>query len=86
MSYRVQCVFVMASDDIFANLDWNPQYLCVIFDEDFYDMAYLWNSPDSVSDNELLESVNSDSYKPIIEDISLDDDVLVDAVDKIESE
>ena len=75
-------------EDIFSNLDWDPWYLLQIFHEDFEDMSYLW-STESVSDQDLLKftefSENKENYSPQVEDISLEDEVLCNAVDQIEA-
>ena len=76
---------LMESDDIFSNLDWDPCYLASIFYREFYDISDLWNE-ELVSDSELLKMDQKDIYCPIVEDISLGDEVLVKAVDRIESE
>ena len=76
----------MESDDIFRNLDWDPCYLALIFDSDFYDINDLWNE-ELVTDTKLLEmSSKEEVYNPIVEDISIDDNDLLDAVNRIESE
>ena len=74
------------SDDMMArNRDWDPSYLGHLFSEDFYDFKDLWQSP--VSDSQLVQDVaNLDKYSPIVEDISMDDEVLCKAVEKIENE
>ena len=80
-------VFEMECDDLFSNLDWDPSYLALIFDGDFFDMSELWNNS-KMSDEQLVKLVemeeNLPKYSPITEDISLDDDVLYDKVLKIE--
>ena len=78
-----------------SNRDWDPSYLSMLFRDDFYDMSDLWNVPNSLGDNELLEQVNileghtdtraRERYIPIVEDITVEDDVLLDAVNQIES-
>ena len=77
-------------DELFARLDWDPEYLCTIFEEDFNDIDGLWNF-EICSDQDLLEMAQisnclDDKYVPVVEDISLDDNVLLNAVDQIESE
>ena len=73
-------------DDLLTNLDWDPSYLSAIFDEEFNDMSDLWNC-DSVSDVDLVCAMESlDRYCPVVEDISIEDDVLYDAVEQIEYE
>ena len=77
------------SDRIFFTYrDWYPQYLREIVSQDFYDFTKHWQS--SLADMELVEvakkAMASGRYCPLIEDISLDDDTLYDAVTQIESE
>ena len=68
------------------NFDWDPVYLARIFSEDFYDMSGHWNK-DGVSDLELVEfGENHEKYSPIVEDISLDDDILCQELACVESE
>ena len=75
----------MECDDLFDNLDWDPCYLAELFKEDFFDLSHLWI--DTVTDMEMLEFSNKfEKYNPCVEDISLEDDILVDAVSRIESE
>ena len=77
------------SDRIFfTNNDWDPQYLREIVSQDFYDFTEHWQS--SLANMELVEAVEkvvtSGRYCPLVENISLDDDTLYDAVAQIESE
>ena len=75
----------MECDNLFDNLDWDPCYLAELFKEDFFDLSHLWI--DTVTDMEMLEFSNKfEKYNPCVEDISLEDDILVDAVNRIESE
>ena len=68
-----------------CNKDWDPSYLRDIFDSDFHDFSELWAN--SVGDMELLHDVESvERYCPEVEDISLDDESLVNAVTEIENE
>ena len=72
---------------ICMNCDWDPSYLSEIFKEEYYDESYFWNNGATVSDTELVAHVEKmDYYSPIVEDISLDDKVLCDAVQKIEEQ
>ena len=65
--------------------DWDPSYLADMFREDFDDYSELWKS--NVADKELVEEAKKvEKYTPIVEDISLDDDTLCTAVEKIEDE
>ena len=76
------------SDDLLSsNRDWDPSYLRLFFDEDFNDMTELWKSNvvDSVLVNETSR-VERQPYCPVTEDISLDDQTLCSAVEKIEQE
>ena len=75
----------MDLDDIFVNLDWDPSYLESIFNQDFYEMAELWNEG-YVENSCLLEAIEKNEvYQPVVEDISLDDHILHRAVEKIEA-
>ena len=79
----------MECDALFENLDWDPVYLSVIFDQDFDDFTEMWNS-ECVGDEELVISVENlelkEKYSPIVEDITMDDSTLRGAVEQIESE
>ena len=67
------------------NCDCDPVYLVSIFDVDFHDISDLWDN--NMEDCELLDVVTTiEKYSPIVEDISLEDDVLYSAVEQIESE
>ena len=69
------------------NSDWDPCYLRRIFDTDFFDYSELWNNKMEYSDEELVRHVsNVEKYCPIVEDISLEDEVLCTAVEHIEKE
>ena len=70
--------------NLIQNLDWDPVYLHGIFDQDFNDMSELWSGGDSVSDSVVLNAM--DRYYPIVEDITIDDDTLCEAVELIENE
>ena len=72
------------SDEYFStNCDWDPCYLAMLFEEEFNDFSLLWIS--EISDVELItEGSKMDVYCPIVEDISIEDDVLCSAVEKIE--
>ena len=74
----------MESDNIFSNRDWDPEYLKLLFSEDFYDMNYHWMGTSYVSDEDLVKV--TEKYCPITEDISLDDDTLPVEVERIESQ
>ena len=67
------------------NCDWDPVYLKEMMSEDFFEFSDLWNP--ITSDEELVKIANSvESYCPIVEDISMDDNVLCQAVENIEKE
>ena len=68
---------------LWKNRDWDPSYLLDIVSEDFYDFGDLWDS--SICDSDLVSSVeNMEKYCPIVEDISVDDEFLCEAVEEIE--
>ena len=71
------------TDRVFCtNTDWDPAYLKYIFCQDFYEFCELWNN--SVGDKEFVNAVETaeqSPYKPIVEDISMDDDTLYTAVE-----
>ena len=63
--------------------DWDPAYLCDIFSQDFYDFDHLWKG--KMCDRYLVHAIETlECYNPLVEDISLDDDTLYQAVDEIE--
>ena len=67
------------------NKDWDPSYLAMLFSQDFNDFSDLWCS--ETSDTELVKEMEKlDIYCPIVEDISMEDDVLVKAVEQIKYE
>ena len=71
--------------DLLSNRDWDPVYLRELFTEDFYEFKDLWKS--NVNDMELVEhSQKVECYVPIVEDISVEDDVLCSAMDEVEKE
>ena len=68
-----------------CNRDWDPCYLKDIFYVSFDDCSDLWS--DSFTDMDLLEHVECvEQYCPVVEDISLDDSTLCEAVEQIENE
>ena len=73
------------SDSVYIrNLDWDPSYLKSIFDIEFDNYSDLWCS--EMDDTELVNTVTElEKYFPIVEDISLDDIDLCNAVEKVES-
>ena len=82
----VVIVTMDVSDDYLKlNRDWDPSYLSMLFSEDFNDFLDLWSS--NMGDKELVNAVEKlERYSPIVEDISLDDNVLYQAVEQIEQE
>ena len=75
----------ISDSDLLSNRDWDPVYLCELFSEDFYEFKDLWKS--NVNDMDLVEhSEKVERYVPIVEDISVEDEVLCSAVDQIEKE
>ena len=77
----------VSNRDFVENSDWDPCYLRRIFDTDFFECADLWQNSMEFSDQELVQHVEGmERYQPIVEDISLEDDVLCTAVEKIEEE
>ena len=75
----------MEFENLSCNLDWDPSYLSLNFDQNFYDMSQLWNASCSTSDSDILRAMDQ-KYLPIIEDISIDDDSLCEAVEAIENQ
>ena len=72
------------SDEYFStNCDWDPCYLAMLFKEEFNDSSLLCIS--EVSDIELITE-SGKFYCLIVEDISIEDEVLCSAVEKIEEE
>ena len=75
----------LSDDFLMSNLDWDPVYLERMFNEDFNSCRELWKS--NLSDTELVDKVEEiERYCPITEDISIEDEVLCSAVEKIEDE
>ena len=75
------------TDWLFAtNSDWDPCYLRDLFSQDFCEFEDLWQS--SISGMELIQADREvpPRYSPDIEDISLDDDTLYEAIEQIEHE
>ena len=74
------------SDRVFtAKRDWDPCYLRYIFSQDFYEFRNLWLN--GVGDEDMIKATeNTEPYSPIVEDISMDDDSLCQAVKQIERE
>ena len=75
----------VSDEFLLENRDWDPVYLSTLVEPDFHDFTDHWKS--SIKDNELVNEMERvERYNPITEDISLDDYVLCDALDKIEHE
>ena len=76
------------ADHVFVtNLDWDPQYLMECVTQDFYDFTEHWQN--CLSDKELIDGKRlgpGSWYCPLVEDISLNDDTLYEAVEQIEHE
>ena len=72
---------------LWSNRDWDPSYLCKVMNQDFFDYNELWSGSLEFNDTELVENVNKiERYCPEVEDISLDDESLLNAVTDIENE
>ena len=86
LSYHTVAVAMDIADRVFAtNRDWDPHQLREIVMQDFYDFMELWQS--EISDMELVALEGpSGSYCPVVEDMSLDDEGLYEAVAQIEQE
>ena len=75
----------LRDDALMRNRDWDPSYLSMLFSKDFNDSSDLWQS--SVGDSELISHVEHvEKYVPNVEDISIEDNVLCEAVERIEEE
>ena len=67
------------------NCDWDPSYLHSIFDKSFDDCSELWIN--EVEDSALIrEMEHLEHYCPIVEDMSIEDEVLCNAAEQIENE
>ena len=84
MAFKAEIMEI--SDRYFVtNRDWDPCYLRELISEDFYEFKDLWQS--NVGDVELVREVEKvDKYSPVVEDISLGDATLYNAVEEIENE
>ena len=70
---------------LWSNRNWDPCYLRQVFEEDFNDFSHLWET--NISDNEIvMETQRVERYCPVVEDISVEGEVLCNAVEKIEQE
>ena len=77
----------LSDRDFVENADWDPCYLRRIFDGDFFENSDLWQGNMEFSDQELLKYVEKvEPYKPIVEDISLEDEIWCSEVEKIEEQ
>ena len=75
----------ISDSTLLSNCDWDPSYLALLFSEEFDDYSSLWKS--EVSDMDLVCETNKvEKYCPIVEDISIEDDVLCQEVERIEKE
>ena len=72
----------------FTHCDWDPQYLRDLVTQDFYEFKEHWEN--SLPDIELVKATEgamaTEAYRPLVEDISLDDEALCEAVEQIEYE
>ena len=72
---------------LMRNRDWDPSYLSEVIGLDFFDFDDLWHNGAEVDDKDLVQNVEKlEKYCPIVEDISLEDEVLCSEVEKIEEE
>ena len=70
---------------IVSNRDWDPCYLREILSVDFFEFDDHWDL--DIKDGQLVVAMEQvEKYTPITEDISLDDEVLCNVVEKIEYE
>ena len=80
-------IFEMEVSDelLLENRDWDLSYLSEILSADFHEFEDLWDS--NVNNCDLVSEINKvEMYQPIVEDISLDDETLCEAVESIEKE
>ena len=83
MFFSGKSVMELSDAHFTCNRDWDPSYLKSIFDTDFYEYSDLWSN--SMDDSEILDVATfGEPYQPIV--ISMDDNELCSAVEKIESE
>ena len=67
---------------LMTNRVWDLAYLQEVCRQDFYEFDDLWSS--NINDMELVKEAEIlEKYCPITDDISLDDQVLCSAVEKI---
>ena len=83
--WSLKAVAMDIVDRLFVtNLDWDPIYLRDCVTQDFYDFSEHWQN--SISDMEPLARERPSRYTPVVEDISLDDETLYEAIEQIEQE
>ena len=59
---------------LWNNRDWDLSYLSQIVTQDFFEFNELWSNSTTLNDVQLVEEVHKvEKYCPIVEDISLDD-------------
>ena len=77
----------ISDSSLLINRDWDPSYLSQLVGVDFFEFNDLWNTGRDMNDKGPFQNVERiEKYCPIVEDISLDDEVLCTAVEKIEEE
>ena len=82
-SHVVSKLEIELSDEVLSkNMDWDPSYMSQSLSDHFFEFYDLWvrNSLDM----ELFKEV--EKYSPIVKDISMDDQTLCTAMEKIENE
>ena len=66
------------------NKDWDPAYLVEIFNQNFFEFSDL--SQSAITDEDFVcEMDKMEKYNPLVEDISLDDSALCEAIEQIEA-
>ena len=87
-TFVIECsIFTMELSDsnLLLNRHWDPSYLHDIMSQDFFDFSELWNQV--TSDQDIVNYANEvDRYSPVVEEISMDDSTLCQAVESIEKE
>ena len=77
----------ISDNSLLMNKDWDPSYLSSIVSQDFFEFSKLWSGNINVTDSDLVTFAEKmEPYCPEVEDISLDDEILCTAVEKIEQE
>ena len=65
--------------------DWDPTYFSELFSQNFFDFNHLWAS--NMGDKDLIDAVETiEWYTPLVQDISLADETLYQAVEEIDYE